>query len=231
MFAQPFVQAQIKENIKAPHHWPLWGESTGHLCIPLTKGNVAISWHHNDDASRLANGDTRLQAVVTLAYIKAGNSVMWYHLWNPGPWAEEINKFLLATLLLVKLWTYIKSSWRLRAMEALSASLAFCKGNPPWCFVNTGGFPSQRAVGRNFFFVISLSRLLNKQSSYWRFDTPWRSCVVTVMIITTTQNHISFTNIYYHICETLNHNTRIDISGEAENTQPLRHEWKQLKGK
>ena len=31
LFTQPFVQAQIKENIKAPHHWLLWGESTGHL--------------------------------------------------------------------------------------------------------------------------------------------------------------------------------------------------------
>ena len=29
LFAQPFVQVQIKENIKVPHHWPLWGESTG----------------------------------------------------------------------------------------------------------------------------------------------------------------------------------------------------------
>ena len=26
---QSLVQAQIKENIKAPRHWPLWGESTG----------------------------------------------------------------------------------------------------------------------------------------------------------------------------------------------------------
>ena len=34
---QPFVQAQIKENIKAPRHWPLWGESTGDRRIPLTK--------------------------------------------------------------------------------------------------------------------------------------------------------------------------------------------------
>ena len=23
------IQAQIKENIKAPRHWPLWGEFTG----------------------------------------------------------------------------------------------------------------------------------------------------------------------------------------------------------
>ena len=28
MFAQPFIQAQIKENIEAPRHWPLCGEFT-----------------------------------------------------------------------------------------------------------------------------------------------------------------------------------------------------------
>ena len=32
---------QIKENIKAPCHWSLWGESTGDWWIPLTKGQ----WH------------------------------------------------------------------------------------------------------------------------------------------------------------------------------------------
>ena len=26
---QPFIRVQIKESIKAPHHWILWGESTG----------------------------------------------------------------------------------------------------------------------------------------------------------------------------------------------------------
>ena len=29
----PFIQAQIKENIEAPRHWPL----CGHLLIPHTK--------------------------------------------------------------------------------------------------------------------------------------------------------------------------------------------------
>ena len=33
---QPF--ARITENIKAPRHWPLWGESTGIRWITLTKG-------------------------------------------------------------------------------------------------------------------------------------------------------------------------------------------------
>ena len=38
LFAQLFVQVQFKENIKAPRHWPLWGEVTGDRWIPRTKG-------------------------------------------------------------------------------------------------------------------------------------------------------------------------------------------------
>ena len=33
-----FIQAQIKENIKAPRHWPLCGEFNGDRWIPRTKG-------------------------------------------------------------------------------------------------------------------------------------------------------------------------------------------------
>ena len=40
LFTRTFVQAQIKENIKAPRHWPLWRESTGNRWIPLTKGQL-----------------------------------------------------------------------------------------------------------------------------------------------------------------------------------------------
>ena len=38
IFTQLFAQVQIKENIKAPRHWPLWGEFTGPRWIPRTKG-------------------------------------------------------------------------------------------------------------------------------------------------------------------------------------------------
>ena len=38
LFTQQFIQAEIKENIKAPRHWPLWGEFTGDRWIPHTKG-------------------------------------------------------------------------------------------------------------------------------------------------------------------------------------------------
>ena len=37
-FTQPFILAQIKENTKAPRHWPLWGEFTGNQWIPRTNG-------------------------------------------------------------------------------------------------------------------------------------------------------------------------------------------------
>ena len=38
LFTQPFIQTQIKKNIKAPRQWPLCGEFTGDLWIPRTNG-------------------------------------------------------------------------------------------------------------------------------------------------------------------------------------------------
>ena len=55
LFTQPSIQALIKENIKAPHYWPLWGEFTGHRWIPRTNGQqrgnashlMTSSWNLN----------------------------------------------------------------------------------------------------------------------------------------------------------------------------------------
>ena len=47
-----FIQAHIKENIKALRHWPLWGEFTVTGEFPVQKAsnaeNVSIWWRHND---------------------------------------------------------------------------------------------------------------------------------------------------------------------------------------
>ena len=44
-------KAQIKETIKAPHYWPLWGEFTGDDEFPLQRAsnaeNVSIWWRHH----------------------------------------------------------------------------------------------------------------------------------------------------------------------------------------
>ena len=42
LFTQSFIQAPIKENVKAPRHWPLCGEFTGHRKAE----NVSILWRH-----------------------------------------------------------------------------------------------------------------------------------------------------------------------------------------
>ena len=51
LFTQRFIQAQIKENIKAPRHWPFWGEFTGDQWILRTEAsnaeNVSIWWRHH----------------------------------------------------------------------------------------------------------------------------------------------------------------------------------------
>ena len=52
LFTQPFIQTQIKENIKAPRHWPLCGEFTGTDEFPTQRAsyaeNVSIWWRHHD---------------------------------------------------------------------------------------------------------------------------------------------------------------------------------------
>ena len=49
-----FTQAQIKENIKASRHWPLWGEFTGHRLIPRTKGQLRGKCFHLMTSSWIA---------------------------------------------------------------------------------------------------------------------------------------------------------------------------------
>ena len=68
--------------------------------------------------------------------------------------------------------------WWHHQMEACSAPLALCEGNPPV----TGGFPSQRPVTRSFdvFFDLRLNKQLCKQPKRRWFGTPsrslWRYC-------------------------------------------------------
>ena len=56
LFTQPFIQTQIKENIKAPRHWPLCGEFTGTGEFPAQRAsnaeNASIWWRHHDTSCR-----------------------------------------------------------------------------------------------------------------------------------------------------------------------------------
>ena len=51
LFTQPFIQAQIKEYIKAPRHWPLCGNSlwSGEFPAQMASNaeNISIWWRHH----------------------------------------------------------------------------------------------------------------------------------------------------------------------------------------
>ena len=52
LFTQAFIQAQIKEIIKAGRHWPLWGEFTGDRASNAE--NVSIWWRRHDTWDKVA---------------------------------------------------------------------------------------------------------------------------------------------------------------------------------
>ena len=58
LFTQSFIRAQIKENIKAPRHWPLCGEFTGTGEFPAQRAsnaeNVSIWWRHHANVRTMA---------------------------------------------------------------------------------------------------------------------------------------------------------------------------------
>ena len=58
LFTQSLIRAQMKENIKAPRHWPLCGEFTGTGEFPAQRAsnaeNVSIWWRHHAGPGRPA---------------------------------------------------------------------------------------------------------------------------------------------------------------------------------
>ena len=48
LFTQPSIQAQMKENIKVPRHWPLCGEFTGDRWFPAQMASNAEKFPFDD---------------------------------------------------------------------------------------------------------------------------------------------------------------------------------------
>ena len=84
LFTQSFVQVQIKENIKALCHWPLWGKFNGDRWIPRTKTqwreNVSIWWRYHvlqvssSKATVERTNTTHLTTIQMLTFAKFSDS-------------------------------------------------------------------------------------------------------------------------------------------------------------
>ena len=75
----------------------------------------------------------------------------------------------------VKTWNGVMTSWHGNALRITG----LLWGDPPV----TAAFLSQMDsnVELWYFVVVSLSKLLDKQSSWWWFETSWRFCDLTVV--------------------------------------------------
>ena len=58
---QPFIRAQIKENIDAPRYWPSLGEFTVHRWIPRPKGPVTREMFPFDEVNMLLFGGLQVR--------------------------------------------------------------------------------------------------------------------------------------------------------------------------
>ena len=86
--AQSFVQAQIKENIKTPRHWPLWRGSIGDQWIPLTKSQGVVSLTFRELSKKISR-NLCITQIVLLMRISSWNFVRvpcFWHTYNFSDW-------------------------------------------------------------------------------------------------------------------------------------------------
>ena len=80
MFTQSFVQAQIKENIKAPRHWPLRGNSPMTGEFPAQRASNAEMFPFDDAMASIMtspeclHGGLLLGAIGDLAHWTVGDA-------------------------------------------------------------------------------------------------------------------------------------------------------------
>ena len=96
-------KAQIKGNIKAPRHWPLWGEFTGHRGIPRTKcfHLMTSSWNKIGYLCPLAISmqgpkigfiwESQYLSKIEKYLTRVVTSILW--VWYPGFYYDDVIKW------------------------------------------------------------------------------------------------------------------------------------------
>ena len=177
MFTRPFIQTQIKVNIKAPRHWPLCGEFTGTGEFPAQRAsyaeNVSIWWRHHDLMFCRDGLVAFLLNVYWVICLALRNFIYLSPFYQFAFSCSELNKVLVCHAV-------CHISWCRHQIETFSALLAICAGNSPV----PGDFPAQRPMARSFdvFFDLRPNKRLSKHSWGWLFETLslslWRHCNV-----------------------------------------------------
>ena len=96
LFTQSLIRAHIKENIKAPRHWPLCGEFTGTGEFPAQSAsnaeNVSIWWRHHVSMSIINEVNTGSGSELCITWINYGKEA-WRNITSLGHNGLSANKW------------------------------------------------------------------------------------------------------------------------------------------
>ena len=131
LLAQPFVQVQIKENIKAPRHWPLWVEFTGDF--PAQRASNAQQMFSFDDVIMGKNEAGIQWDLLPICLVLAELLSFWRGLRSWLHWELSFWQFPLRSA------TIIASKWQFHRFFVLgniiSLSLSFFNVLLHGCFM------------------------------------------------------------------------------------------------
>ena len=191
LFAWPFVAAEIKENIEAPHHWPLWGESTGHRWIPLKRAsnveNVSIWWRHYETNAFLFYRWVNQACMIWKNYKYYW--VLYIYWWRKQTWYPSI----IAVSINDIVYNYLNHSDILRLLLCCHDEVTIWKhvfgiSSPLWGeSISHQWIPSQRASNEEclcFHFSL-LEQVVEQTCSYqWLLKKSQHLCDITGIVTT-----------------------------------------------
>ena len=156
------IQTQIKQNIKAPRHWPLCREFTGHRWIPRTK--VSIWWRHHGEGNHRSPVDSSHKGTVTLP-LMFYLMLAWSNWWPKSPvicdfsridahitvtwWKHYCDVIMGAMASQITSLTIVYSAGRRSKKTSKFRVTGLCAGNSPV----TGEFPAQMASNVENVFI------------------------------------------------------------------------------
>ena len=174
-------QAQIKENIKAPCHCPLWGVSPHKG--PVTRKQFPfddVIMHCRRDCGPSFGRARGPKSDVTLdeSFGTCNSNIVFLRSYHYQYHQYDSHKKIRSPPVWLSVVVHRMIPWWRHQKETFSALLAICVGNSPVpC-----EFPAQRPVTHSFddFFDLRLNKRLSKQLWGWWFETPsvslWRHC-------------------------------------------------------
>ena len=130
LFTQSFIQAQIKENLQAPCHWPLWGEFTGDRWISRTKGQWRGKCFHLMTSSWAGTAQWRAEhfLVDLLNYLVHGSK--WSGLIKSGSVMRVLCLIMYNNLSFQGCWkTLTKKSSSVMGSESINCRYVYFNGN------------------------------------------------------------------------------------------------------